>query len=111
VERPDAPVFGCLYVENEALALRIDERTRRVDHELTENEKARKRRGESIYPARWDYVPTDELRLYLTRANSTHPARTWKDGSRLKLEEQVNMCDDYRAMRYSTFVDSLASVG
>lgn len=89
VERPDAPVFGCLYVENEALALRIDERTRRVDHELTENEKSRKRRGESIYPARWDYVPTDDLRLYLTRANSTHPARTWKDGSRLKLEHQV----------------------
>jgi hypothetical protein len=35
VERPDAPVFGCLYVENEALAFRIDERAKRIDHELT----------------------------------------------------------------------------
>jgi hypothetical protein len=51
VERPDAPVFGCLYVENEALALQIDERTKRTDHELTENEKSRKRRGESISAA------------------------------------------------------------
>ncbi len=89
VERPDAPVFGCLYVENEALAFRIDERAKRIDHELTDSEKARQRRGESIYPPRWDHVPTGELRLYVTRASSTHPVRTWKDGARLKLEEQV----------------------
>ena len=89
VERPDAPVFGCPYVENEALAFRIDERMKRIDHELTEREKAHQRRGESIYPPRWDHVPTGELRLYVTRANSTHPARTWKDGARLKLEDQM----------------------
>jgi hypothetical protein len=89
VERREPPVFGCLYVENEALAFRIDERAKRIDHELTDSEKARRRRGESIYPPRWDHVPTGELRLYVTRANSTHPARTWKDGARLKLEEQT----------------------
>src|SRR5690606_15281703 len=86
VERPEGPVFGCLYVENEALAFRIDERMKRIDHELTESEKSRTRRGESIYPPRWDHVPTGELRLYVTRAHSTHSARSWKDGAKLKLE-------------------------
>lgn len=89
VERPEAPVFGCLYVENEALAFRIDERVKRIDHELTESEKSRKRRGESIYPPRWDHIATGELRLYVTRAHSTRPARSWKDGTRLTLEHQV----------------------
>lgn len=88
-EQPEAPVYGCLWVENEPLALRIDERSRRLEHELTEDEKSRKRRGEYIYPPRWDYEPTGELRLHLMHANSTYVRKTWKDGSRLKLEQQV----------------------
>jgi hypothetical protein len=87
-EQPETPVYGCLWVENEPLALRIDERSRRIEHELTEDEKARKRRGEYVYPPRWDYVPTGELRLHLMHANSTYVRKTWKDGSRLKLEHQ-----------------------
>jgi hypothetical protein len=88
-EQPETPVYGCLWVENEPLALRIDERSRRIEHELTEDEKARKRRGEYVYPPRWDYLPTGELRLHLMHANSTYVRKTWKDGSRLKLEHQV----------------------
>ncbi len=89
LEQPEAPVYGCLFVDDEPLAFRIDERDKRIDHELTESEKSRKRRGESIYPPRWDYVPTGELRLHLMHANSTYMKRTWKDGARLKLEQQT----------------------
>ena len=89
IEQPETPVHGCLWVENEPLAFRIDERSRRLEHELTEDEKSRKRRGEYIYPPRWDYEATGELRLHLMHANSTYVLKTWKDGSRLKLEQQV----------------------
>ena len=86
---PEASVFGCLEVEGEPLTLRIGERNKRIDHELTEDEKTQKRRGSLYYAPRWDYHPSRELRLHLTRADSTYVRRTWKDGVRLKLEDQA----------------------
>jgi len=59
------------------------------DHELSEDEKASKRHGTLYYAPRWDYQPSGELRLHLTRADSSYVRRTWKDGVRLKLEDQV----------------------
>lgn len=49
------PVFGYLQVEGEALALRIDERRRQVDHQLTEEEKQLSRRGHYVHPPRWAF--------------------------------------------------------
>jgi hypothetical protein len=46
------PTFGAFRVEGESLAVRVDERRRRVDHVLTEDEKQRKRRGEYVYAPR-----------------------------------------------------------
>jgi hypothetical protein len=102
-EQAEQPVVGCFLVDSEALAFRIDERSRRADHELTDDEKARKRRGEYIYPPRWDYFPTGELRVYLMHANSSYAVRTWKDGARLKLEDQVKTI-------LLAFVDEAASI-
>ncbi len=81
---------GCLYVEGEPLEIRIDERKKRIDHVLTESEKARQRRGEYFYASRWDYIPSGEIRLTVTRPDSRYHSRTWKDGARRKLEDQVN---------------------
>ncbi len=74
----------------EPLMFKIDERNRQVDHELTEEEKARQRRGQWIHPPRWDYVPTGELRIHLLHADSTYVHHTWKDTARRKLEDHVN---------------------
>lgn len=87
---PDAPVYGCLFVEGEPLAIRIDERHRQVDHVLTEYEKEQSRRGRLCFPPRWDLVPTGELRLHLLHTNSTSAIRTWKDSAKRPLEEQIN---------------------
>ena len=87
---PDAPVYGCLYVQGEALTFRIDERNRQVEHVLTEHEKDEKRRGHLFYSPRWDYVPTGELRLHLLHPDSTRTVRTWKDSKKHPLEEQIN---------------------
>jgi hypothetical protein len=87
---PDAPVYGCLFVEGEPLAFRIDERHRQVDHFLTEYEKEQSRRGRLCFPPRWDLVPTGELRLHLLHTNSTSAIRTWKDSAKRPLEEQIN---------------------
>jgi hypothetical protein len=86
---PEARVVGCVYVEGEALAFRIDEREKRIDHELTDDEKSRQRRGQYVFHPRWEHIPTGELRLHVRHANSTYVVKTWKDGARLKLEDQV----------------------
>jgi hypothetical protein len=87
---PEPPRYGCIDTLGELLAFRIDERNRQVEHELDEGEKARKRRGETIYPPRWDYFPSGDLRVHLLHTDSTYVRHTWKDAARRKLEEQIN---------------------
>jgi hypothetical protein len=82
-------VFGLLEVEGEQLLIRIDERNKRIEHELTDDEKAEKRRGSYFYAPRWDYLASGELRLHMARAESTYVRKTWKDGRRLRLEDQA----------------------
>jgi len=87
---PDTPVYGCLLVEGEPLAFRIDERHRQVDHVLTDYEKEQSRRGGLCFPPRWDLVPTGELRLHLLHTSSNLAVKTWKDSAKRPLEEQIN---------------------
>lgn len=87
---PTGPVYGHLLVQGEPLAFRIDERHRQVDHVLTEDEKERKRRNQSIYPPRYDSIPTGDLRLHLMHPGWKHSIRTWKDSAKRRLEDQIN---------------------
>lgn len=87
---PAVPAFGCIHVQGEPLAFRIDERRRQVDHLLTAEELIRKRRGALYYQPRWDYVNTGELCLHLMYADARHTIRTWKDSTRRPLETQIN---------------------
>ena len=84
------PTFGQLRVENEALTFRIDERRRQVDHEPTEDEKRRRRRGEFVHAPRWDLLPAGELRLHVARTpEARYTSRTWKDRGAARLEDQI----------------------
>lgn len=87
--RPPALPPGHLLVEGEALQLRIDERRRRSDHVPTKEEKARHRQGHYVHMPRWDYEATGELRFHLSAPDSRHVLRTWKDGTRKRLEHQI----------------------
>ena len=60
-------MFGCFTVDGEPLEVRIDERRRRIDHVPTEEEKAKRRRGDYVYAPRCDYLDTGELRPTQTR--------------------------------------------
>lgn len=73
---PGTPEFGCLDVHGEALAFRIEERRKRIEHELTKDEEARRRRGLPVYPPRWDYIPTGELRIHMMHPGSKYTVRT-----------------------------------
>lgn len=79
---PEMPRFGHFVVEGELLDVRMDERRRRMEHVPTEEEKAKQRRGDYVYAARWDYSDTGELRLYLSKADSRYVLKTWKDGAK-----------------------------
>jgi hypothetical protein len=85
----ETPMFGNFTVDGEPLEVRIDERRRRIDHVPTEEEKAKRRRGEYVYAPRWDYLDTGELRLHLSKADSSYGLKTWKDGARKRIEEDI----------------------
>lgn len=90
-EEPAAKMqLGCLYVEKEPLTIRIDERQSQIDHVLTEEEKLRRKKGQYVYLPRWDHVPTGELRLHVTPPHARYTKRTWKDGKRIRIENQIN---------------------
>jgi len=104
--QPSGPTYGHLLVQGEALAFRIDERRRQVDHVLTEDEKERKRRNQFVYPPRYDFIPTGELRLHLMHPGWNHSVRTWKDSAKRRLEDQINsillgFLDDAQATKES----------
>lgn len=69
--------------------MRIDERRRRMDHVPTEEEKEKRRRGQYVYAPRWDSIATGELRLHLSQQNCKCPLKTWKDGVKIRLKDQI----------------------
>jgi hypothetical protein len=98
--------FGCFVVQGETLSVRIDERRRRVDHVQTEAEKAKRRRGEYVYAPPWDFVATGELRAYLSEQGSSYARKTWKDGVKKRIEDQIKpillaMADEAFRMKVS----------
>ena len=87
-ESPNPPI-GALRVAGEPIALRIDEPQRRVEHVLTADERRRRERGQSVYTERWDYIWSGRLRLQVDDPPFSHSQRTWQDGKRQRLEDQI----------------------
>jgi hypothetical protein len=71
---------------DEELHFVISEKIDSVPHALTDREAARQKRGEWIYPPKWDYRPTGNLKLSVTGA-PRGIRHSWSDGKQQRLEE------------------------
>jgi hypothetical protein len=81
----EIPVYALLEVEGEPMRFRIDERRRQVPHQITREERERSWGS----PPPWDLVPTGDLRVHLCE-KSRWAFKTFKDGTRRLLEEQLS---------------------
>ncbi len=89
---PDTPEpfpLGALTVVGEPMAIRIDEPQRQTAHVLTADELRRQKRGDYVYVPKWDHDWSGRLCLQGHEPDSRYGARTWKDGKRRRLEDQV----------------------
>ncbi|MFQ5899711.1 MAG: hypothetical protein ACE5JN_15890 [Candidatus Methylomirabilia bacterium] len=80
------------YVEllGEELQVALEERTRRIDHVLTKNERERRAKWGSSWAPRWDYMPSGTLALSIKEFDGTGVRRTWQDGRRRRVEDMLN---------------------
>jgi hypothetical protein len=77
----------CILAFDEELGLTISEKIDAVPHTLTEQELARQKRGQWIYPPKWDYRSTGNLRLSIEGAPQGI-RHSWGDGA----EQRVESC-------------------
>lgn len=75
----------CVIALEEELSLAISEKVDAVPHTLTEQEVARQKRGQWIYPPKWDYRLTGNLRLSIEGAPQGI-RHSWSDGKEQRLE-------------------------
>lgn len=80
---------GNTYVRigQQRLPIRLKERTKQVDHVLTPDELKARQKGQYIYVARYDYLPTDELTLTIDSWEA--PRKNWSDGKQHHLEDHL----------------------
>lgn len=88
-EPPDRMPMGTLIVAGEPFTFRMDEAQKRTAHEPTPEEIRRQQKESWFHPPPWDFSWSGELRLYAHEPDSRYTLRTWKDGKRRRLEEQV----------------------
>jgi len=78
----------CVLALEEELSLAISEKVDAVPHTLTEQEVARQKRGQWIYPPKWDYRPTGNLRLSIEGAPQGI-RHSWGDGVEQRVEDCI----------------------
>lgn len=89
VEPPNPIPPGAIAVAGEPIAIRIDEPNKRIAHVLTADAKRRQQRGEHPYLTPWDYIASGSLCLQIHEPDSRYGGRSWRDGKRRKLEDQI----------------------
>lgn len=82
-------VLSQVVILNEAFNLRICEPNRQLPHVQTDEEKAKKRKGDTWGIPKYDKVPSGELVLEMTSVDCRFTHR-YRDGKRARLEEQLN---------------------
>jgi hypothetical protein len=75
----------CLVALDEEMHFVIFEKIEAVPHTLTEREAARQKRGEWIYPPKWDYRSTGNLRVSI-EGSPQGIRHSWSDGKEQRLE-------------------------
>ena len=73
---------------DEDLGLLISEKIDAVPHALTQQELARQKRGQWVYPPKWDYRPTGNLRLSIEGAPQGI-RHSWGDGAAQRVEDCI----------------------
>jgi len=66
----ERPVKTIVVVDGETIEIGIDEKISQSDHLLTDEEKRKKKRGEWVYPPRYDHHPTGKLKLLIRHVTS-----------------------------------------
>lgn len=89
VEPPEPFPAGAITVDGEPFAIQIDEPQRRRDHIATAEEVRRKQREPWAHIPAWDFDWSGNLHLQVHEPDSRYLQRTWKDGKRRRLEDQV----------------------
>lgn len=89
VEPPNPTPIGALMVAGEPFAIRIDEPQKRTNHVPTADEIRRQQRESWFHPPPWDFNWSGDLRLHAHEPASGSVDRTWKDGKRRRLEDQI----------------------
>ncbi len=75
----------CVVALDEEMDFAISENIDAAPHTLTEQELARQKRGQWVYPPRWDHRPTGNLRLSIEGAPQGI-RHSWSDGKKQRLE-------------------------
>lgn len=88
-EPPNPTPIGALMVAGEPFAIRIDEPQKRTNHVPTAAEIQRQKKEPWSHPPPWDFNWSGELRLHAHEPDSRSVDRTWKDGKRRRLEDQI----------------------
>lgn len=78
----------CILAFDEELGLTISEKIDAVPHTLTEQELARQKRGQWIYPPKWDYRSTGNLRLSIEGVPQGI-RHSWGDGAERRVESCI----------------------
>ncbi|MEQ1802611.1 MAG: hypothetical protein ABL989_11865 [Gammaproteobacteria bacterium] len=89
VEPPEPLPPGAITVDGEPFAIRIDEPQRRRAHVPTADEVRRKQREAWVHIPAWDFDWSGNLHLQIHEPDSRYGQRTFKDGKRRRLEDQV----------------------
>jgi hypothetical protein len=78
----------CVLALEEELSLAISEKVDALPHTLTEQEVARQKRGQWIYPPKWDYRPSGNLRISIEGAPQGI-RHSWGDGVEQRVEDCI----------------------
>lgn len=78
----------CIVALDEELGLAVSEKIDAVPHSLTEQELARQKRGQWIYPPKWDYRSTGRLRLSI-EGSPQGIRHSWGDGAEQRVENCI----------------------
>jgi hypothetical protein len=81
--------MGTLIVAGEPFTFRMDETQKRTAHVPTPNEVRRQQKESWFRPPPWDFNWSGDLRLFAHEPDSRYSLRTWKDGKRRRLEDQI----------------------
>ncbi|GEM_PF-1580903 len=81
---------AAIVIDSVAFRPVLDERMRRTSYRMTEEEIARRQRGQYVYTPTWSYEPTGELTLKIEGAWGSGLQTTWKDTRHQKIETRLN---------------------